>query len=171
MYDTRARGTGTIIFFKCMTHGGGGTGIIKLFKCMTRGPGGHGQLNIFQMCDTRDRGHRHDNIFQMYDTRGRGHTNQNVFQMYHSLGCGGTGTRIFGKYTMLVRESYCCSVCFVSVSSTLSSCSGVPVHSTCVQGCALCDRRWTYSGFVGSCSGVAHSKLSVCIRHREIRDG
>ena len=61
------RGTSTVIFCKCRTHG--------------RVPG-HGCKHMFQMYDARVPGHTGKNIFQMYDVWARGHSHNNICRMY-----------------------------------------------------------------------------------------
>ena len=95
-------GTGTNIFFKCVTHGIRGTGTRIFFKCMTCGPGGAGK-RIYVECVTYrpGRGHRPNNILQVYDPRamsfkrrmshGRGRgtdRNNNIGHVYDSRGPG-----------------------------------------------------------------------------------
>ena len=62
----RSRGTSTVIFCKCMTHG--------------RVPG-HGCKNIFHMYDARVPGHGRNNIFQMYDMQARGRRHEDIGRM------------------------------------------------------------------------------------------
>ena len=60
---------------------------------------------------------------------------------------------------------------FLCRAHTLSSCSGVPKHSASMQGTICVTVVGGRIPVVGSCSGVARSKLSVCTLHREISDG
>ena len=57
---------------------------------------------------------------------------------------------------------------FLCRAHTLSSCSGVPVHSASVQGCDLCDRRWTrvrFCGLVLRCSPLKTQCLHSASRY------
>ena len=111
-------GTGTNIFFKCVTHGIRGTGTRIFFKFMTCGPGGAGnKIHVECMTYRPIRGHKPKNIFQMYDVRamlfkhrmshGRGRgtdMNNNICHVYDSRGPGHRHNNIFQMYDTRARE-------------------------------------------------------------------